>query len=376
MASDTLTPGNEAGTCGVATARSGRRSAKPSDARSSFAARSGTSGRADNGGSSRARAPGSGAKRWTARKAASEAAAPTLAEGEVGCAGGGVSPPSWHHLTDQEDSPAQLDASVIVTGSDALPTHGADRKRAARARRGDVFEGCPPDTTPAPTRLLARRVDALAVAYRVELSPAFADELGERQAFADLGGCAELTLASGIALALGRSRRQDFFSFQNDDVRGAVDLRASGGWTLEVVLRATFLATHPLDAALAVAERVALGFGQPHERRLRRFDLAADFMGWPLRRDDAERFSTKAGKSSFLVDRYSIRRMMSLMTASTTMPCCGLRAGPRSPNPPMPTQKRICSPTTFALPCKAPAALLMDTGKFGAMRTSGLPTWS
>lgn len=299
MASDRLTPGNEAGTCGVATARSARRSAKPSDARSSFAARSDTRGRADNGGSARVHAPGrSAAKRWMERTADSEAAAPTPAEGDVVCGGGGVSPPSWHHLADKGAEREQHHPPEIATRAHALPTRGADKKRATRTRKREVFEESPPNTT----RLLARRVDALAVAYRVELRPAVADELFERQALADLGGVAELTLSSGIALALGRTRRQHFFAFQNADVRGAVDLQASGGWTLEVVVRATFLATRPLADALALAERVALGFGDFRERRLRRFDLAADFTGWPIRRDDAERFSTRAGKASFIVD--------------------------------------------------------------------------
>ena len=302
MASDTLTPGNEAGTCGVATARSGRRSATPSDARSSFAARPGSKGRADGAGSWCVAVSGNPAKRWTARKPDPGAAAPTPTEDEILCGGGGVSPPSWHHLTDNEAEPEQLNAPAIATGSDALPTRGADKKREARARKRELFEGYPPGTTQAQTRLLACRVDALAVAYRLELSSAFVDELLERQSLADLAGSAELTLLGGIAVALTRSRRHDFFSFQNADVRGAIDLRAPGGWTLEVVVRATSLATHPLAEALALAERVASGFGEPLEQRLRRFDLAADFVGWPLRRDDAERFSTRAGKSGFLVD--------------------------------------------------------------------------
>ncbi len=105
-----------------------------------------------------------------------------------------------------------------------------------------------------------------------------------------------------FAVALVPNRRNEFYAFENADVRGALDLLASGGWVLEVVLRATFLATHSLADALAVAELVAAGFGEVLQVRLRRFDLAADFMGWPLRRDDAERFSTRAGKASFIVD--------------------------------------------------------------------------
>jgi len=134
------------------------------------------------------------------------------------------------------------------------------------------------------------------------MSPAFADELAERQAIADLSRGAELKLANGVAVALSPNRRHEFYAFENADVRGVVDLLGSGGWILEVVLLATFLATHSLADALAVAELVAEGFGEVLQARLRRFDLAADFVGWPLRRDDAERLSTRAGKSSFIVD--------------------------------------------------------------------------
>jgi hypothetical protein len=298
MDSDTLAPGNDAGTCGVATARSDRPSGPPRGARSSFAAEKHAGSHPDGAGGAHSWASEDSAERGHA----SAAAALTAASGELGRRGGGVSPPSWHHPAAREGQPERLDAPVIVTRSGSVPTRGADRRRAARARKSEVFEGYPSGTTYVQPRLLASRVDALVVAYRVELSVAFTDELRERQSFADLGGGAELRLPSGIALALGRSRRQDFFSFENSDVRGAVDLRATGGWPLEVVVRATFLATHPLAEALAIADRVALGFGESRERRLRRFDLAADFIGWPLLRDDAERFSTRAGKSSFFVD--------------------------------------------------------------------------
>jgi hypothetical protein len=302
----TLAPGSDAGTCGVATARSARPSGPPRDARSSSAAQRPARRPADGAGGACARVSGDGVAGSRNPRAAGPASA---ALGELGCGGGGVSPPSWHHLTDTKTEREQRDPPEIATRSGAPPTRGADKKRAARERKCEVFEGYAPGTT----RLLARRVDAFVIAYRVELFPAFADELCERQSLADLGGGAELILSGGIALALGPSRRQDFFAFQNADVRGAVDLRAPGGWTLEVVLRATFLATHNLAEALAVAERVARGFGAPHERRMRRFDLAADFTGWPLRRDDAERFSTRAGKSSFFVDRKDLDEAEALL---------------------------------------------------------------
>src|SRR5262245_41933425 len=85
MGSGNLPPSNEAGTCGVATVRSGRPSAKPSDARSSSAAggetasrasaEPGSQGRPDRAGEARERAPRDPAEgRERARKAVSPTA--------------------------------------------------------------------------------------------------------------------------------------------------------------------------------------------------------------------------------------------------------------------------------------------------------------
>lgn len=312
---------NEARTCGVATARSGRPSGKPSDARSSSDvgvrpsdAEPGTQGRPDNAGVARVRVPRDPAEgRERARKTVSLNEAGALADGDEGSGGGGVTPPSWHHLPNQDQEPELPNPVGIVESFGIGPASGPGAPQQTGNRKHGVFGGYPPGTTNGEARLLARRVDALVLGYRVHLFPALVDELGERQAFADLAGGAELKLASGIVVALGRSRRHSFHAFQNADARGAVDLLAPGGWILEVILRAVFLATHPLREALEVAERVAAGFGEVVERRLRRFDLCADFVGWPLRRDDAERFSTRAGKASFFVDSKDVDEVESLL---------------------------------------------------------------
>jgi hypothetical protein len=159
----------------------------------------------------------------------------------------------------------------------------------------------PPKTSSDFIRVVGSRVDALVIAFKVELPASIRDELEERQAIADEAGVAELRLA-GLAFAMKRSRRRDAIAFENDDVRCVYDARASGGWCLEVVTRAVFLATHPLVEAILLAERIAAGFGTLHRTRLRRFDVAADFSGFPLSSEDADRIvTTRARTDSFLI---------------------------------------------------------------------------
>jgi hypothetical protein len=142
-------------------------------------------------------------------------------------------------------------------------------------------------------------VDALVVAYQLDVDDAVRDELGERQGIADDAGTAELRV-SDFAFAIRRSRKLEAFYFENADVHCAFDDRASAGWKLEIVFRATFLATHGLVETLALAKRIARGFGSVVGERVRRFDLAADFEGFPLDRDDADRIvTTRAGIASF-----------------------------------------------------------------------------
>ena len=152
-----------------------------------------------------------------------------------------------------------------------------------------------PKTTSNSTILVGLRVDALVIAFAIENEPSFHDELIERQSFADESGTAQLVVAS-LSFAMTRSRRRDEVCFENADLHGKFDERAAGGWQLELVLRATYLATHDLGNAIALVRRVAAGFGTIKGTRLRRFDLAADFTGFPLAHNDIERIVTQRAR--------------------------------------------------------------------------------
>jgi hypothetical protein len=91
---------NEARTCAVASARSGRPSGTPSDARSSSAAEPGTQGRPDDPGAARVRAPRDPAVGWErARKGVSEVGTPANGVRGRTKGGGGVTPlPKRHRL--------------------------------------------------------------------------------------------------------------------------------------------------------------------------------------------------------------------------------------------------------------------------------------
>jgi hypothetical protein len=146
--------------------------------------------------------------------------------------------------------------------------------------------------TPPPnaTRLLACRVDALVLAFKLDRER-LATRLVHRL---------ELAARGAVELVLGRhafelrAREQTSRAwFQNADLRGTLDLKADNGWHLEIVLRAAFLARHPLEQALRLAVDVADAFGHVTDGpRLRRVDLAADFVGFPLAKGDAECFAT------------------------------------------------------------------------------------
>jgi hypothetical protein len=154
----------------------------------------------------------------------------------------------------------------------------------------------PPPKTTNRTRLLACRVDALVVAFKVAVEPAVNDELDERQSIADLAGAAELK-AGAARFAVKRSRSRDSFVLENADVRLVVDRCARGGWNVEVTIRAVYLATHSLADAIAMPRRLAASLGAVADARLRRFDLSGDFVGFELAPGDIERLQTTRSKA-------------------------------------------------------------------------------
>jgi hypothetical protein len=196
-------------------------------------------------------------------------------------------------------APAKNQLDPARPGCGATTPEGSSVSSLAGQSSGSTPGGSPPKTSTYQTRCINRRVDALVVAYQLDVDDAVRDELGERQAIADEAGTAELRV-SDFAFAIRRSRKLEAFYFENADVHCAFDERASAGWKLEIVFRAAFLATHSLAETLALAKRIARGFGSIAGDRLRRFDMAADFEGFPLDRDDADRIvTTRAGIASF-----------------------------------------------------------------------------
>ena len=151
-------------------------------------------------------------------------------------------------------------------------------------------------------RPVGKRVDALVVAFKVRVRGSVGDEIEERQSLADLAGSAELRVA-GLRFALKRRRARSVVTFESADVRCVYDPLGSGAFVLEVVLRATFLATRPISVSMALCKRIARGLGTIQEWRLRRFDIAVDYAGFDLSPDDVGRvLSTRARIQSFRAD--------------------------------------------------------------------------
>jgi hypothetical protein len=171
--------------------------------------------------------------------------------------------------------------------------HRPSRKRCARSHA---------------TRVLVWRVDWLTVAHQVDVPAEVNDEFDERQAVCALARVAELKLGP-FSFSLARSRSIDRFQLENHDCRVLYDRHASEGWNVEVIPRAIFLATHTLDESLALSTEIARELGRLKASRLRRFDLAADYVGFPLERRDAENLATTRSKvTGFLTHAKDVGR--------------------------------------------------------------------
>ena len=156
-----------------------------------------------------------------------------------------------------------------------------------------------------PLLVVGKRVDALVAAFQVQISAAMLDELAERQAFADQGGWAVLRIGA-LPFTLRRSRHRDLIYFENEDVRGVYIGRAPGQWNVELVARATYLATHELSDVLALLNGLASSLGRVVDSRLRRVDLAVDVAGFGLASTDVERVRARAGVDTFVPDAKDI----------------------------------------------------------------------
>ncbi len=150
--------------------------------------------------------------------------------------------------------------------------------------------------------IVGQRVDMLVVAFRLGLGWNVVDNVRQRQELATQVGAAELTL-DDFRFAVKRRRSLCGVPFENADLRGIFDEGAAGSFVLELTMRATCLATRPLERSLNLLFHVVNAFGVVHEARLRRFDLAADYAGFELCPADADRVqTTRARLDSFRID--------------------------------------------------------------------------
>lgn len=211
-------------------------------------------------------------------------------------AGGRVSPPAKGHQLPSVGARNEHQRAEFSVSSESQEVPMVPRR--ASISGGPTREA--PRTRP---RLLTCRVDALTVAAQVSLPQFVESRIERRLAMASEAGAADLPLGR-FSFALKRSRLADIMTFENADLRGAlVRAGAAGGWNLEVIVRAVFLARHRLEESLALAFDVVSAFGSVHATRLRRFDLAADYIGFPLCDADAGNIVTRANNiTTFLED--------------------------------------------------------------------------
>lgn len=142
-------------------------------------------------------------------------------------------------------------------------------------------------------RSLGCRVDYLTIAFAVELHDDALRLLRQRSTHAREfgGGSAEFVIADLIAeLRPSRDAGVDRWSIRNGDLRGKIGTREPGGWNVELHVRAAYLATHTLAQSIELCERAAAALGPVRARRIRRVDLCADFAGFDLTGELAERW--------------------------------------------------------------------------------------
>lgn len=152
-----------------------------------------------------------------------------------------------------------------------------------------------------PTKNLGKRVDAIVIAYALTPFVLVTDELFHAGEIATERGAHIIQFeAQGLAFEVGKMTALTRVSFHNADVRCLWVDNAAGGWQLEVVPYASYLATHTLAETIGLCRRVAECFGEVHEHRIRRVDLCADFEHFPLKTMGQEAiYTTRSSTMSF-----------------------------------------------------------------------------
>lgn len=138
------------------------------------------------------------------------------------------------------------------------------------------------------TRCVGARVDWLTVAWSCPISDATRVQLQARARFAAEHGCSvEYAAPDGWRAALAPTRRDGWYRLEAPQAVAVVDLHAPGGWCVVVEQSGEHL-SQLTDAAgaLQAARRVAAALLDAptalEGARLRRVDLAADFVGFAL----------------------------------------------------------------------------------------------
>lgn len=264
-------------------------------------------------------------------RSASRGCAQDQLEGGDVWSGGGLERVALRPGFGAEPQQRQQGAQRLPAGGRVTPPANSqgDKERGRKGSKADAAELASPrasggaiEVDACIPRLVACRVDALTIAYQVDVPSAVRDEFDERQAIGANARDVELRLGP-FRFSLARARAKDRFVFENHDCYVLHDREATGGWNIEVVLRAVFLATHTLERCIALSDEIARAVGDVRASRLRRFDLAADYVGFPLRRADAERLATKRAKvKGFLTEAKDLdeiehgREMLEHLSAS------------------------------------------------------------
>jgi len=138
------------------------------------------------------------------------------------------------------------------------------------------------------TRCVGARVDWLTVAFCCQLPAESIARLHDRARFAAEKGCAvEFQTPDGWRAAVAPTRRADWFRLESSLGVAVVDLHAPGGWCVVVELSGEHCAwvgspVAALMRASGIAGSIIDGAAPLDLARLRRVDLAADFVGFPL----------------------------------------------------------------------------------------------
>jgi hypothetical protein len=162
---------------------------------------------------------------------------------------------------------------------------------------------------------VGERVDWIALGFRVNLDDHIMKRIDAHTRIADEHGHAEIVLERDsevwAARLKSKSKSARILTSTDGDVRVVVDPRAPAGvdengepfteedgslprWTVGIEVSGETLIRQGWRAPLVEAHRIARIFGLVYGARLRRLDLCADFVGFALAREDADKIVSLA----------------------------------------------------------------------------------